>query len=92
MHTRCRLLQHTLYRACSYGRSVRFSRRTHHMPPVNVVQKPTELVQIVDEQNKPIGAATRAEMRSRNLIHRCSFTIVQNLEVRGHPQLSLMKL
>ena len=52
------------------------------MPPANVVQKPEELVQIVDEQNKPIGAATRAEMRSRNLIHRCSFSVVQNLEVR----------
>ena len=62
------------------------------MPLFNAVQKPTELVQIVDEQNKAIGAATRAEMRSRNLIHRCSFTIVQNLEVRGQSQLSLLKL
>ena len=80
MHTRCRLLQR---KACSSGRSVRCSKRTHYMPPVNAVQKPKELVQIVDEQNRPIGAATRAEMRTRNLIHRCSFTIVQDLEVRG---------
>ena len=93
MHTRCRLLQHTLRRAWFFGRSVSCLRRTHHhMPLFNAVQKPTELVQIVDEQNKAIGAATRAEMRSRNLIHRCSFTIVQNLEVRGQPQLSLLKL
>ena len=79
---RCRLLLNTVHSAGLLGRSVRYPRRAHHMPPINVVQKPEELVQIVDEQNKPIGAATRAEMRSQNLIHRCSFTVVQNTEVR----------
>ena len=95
MHMRFRLWQDTVRRASVFARSVRCSRRTDYMPPVNAVQKPEELVQIVDEQNKPSGAATRAEMRSRNLIHRCSFTVVQNDEVRclvDQSQQSLLKL
>ena len=47
----------------------------------NKVQKPQELVAIVDEQNNVIGQATRQEMRSQNAIHRCSFTIVSNSKV-----------
>ena len=45
------------------------------------VQQPQELVQIVDKHNKCLGSASRAEMRERNLIHRCSFTMVFNGEV-----------
>lgn len=51
------------------------------MPQKNTVQMPQELVQIVDEDNNATGKATRAQMRAENLIHRCSFTIVQNSEV-----------
>ena len=47
----------------------------------NKVQKPHELVAIVDERNNVIGQATRQEMRSQNAIHRCSFTIVLNSKV-----------
>ncbi|CAL5221884.1 g4147 [Coccomyxa viridis] len=48
------------------------------MPAANAVQRPKELVQIVDEDNKALGKATRAEMRAGNLIHRCSFAVVEN--------------
>ena len=51
------------------------------MPTANAVQKPEELVQIVDEHNNAVGKATRAEMRAGNLIHRCSFAIVENTQV-----------
>ena len=51
------------------------------MPTANAVQRPKELVQIVDEHNKALGKATRAEMRAGNLIHRCSFAIVENTQV-----------
>ena len=51
------------------------------MTTLNQVQRPDERVQIVDESNKSIGSATRAEMRAKNLIHRCSFTMVFNQQV-----------
>ena len=57
------------------------SRRSVHMPTANAVQRPEELVQIVDEHNKAVGKATRAEMRAGNLIHRCSFAIVESTQV-----------
>ncbi|KAK3270592.1 hypothetical protein CYMTET_21012 [Cymbomonas tetramitiformis] len=44
----------------------------------NPVQKTDELVDIVDEGNNVIQSATRAEMRARNAIHRCSFVLVFN--------------
>lgn len=47
----------------------------------NAVQKPKELVQIVDEHNNEVGKATRAEMRAGNLIHRCSYAIIENSKV-----------
>lgn len=53
----------------------------------NKVQKPQELVAIVDEQNNVIGQATRQEMRSQNAIHRCSFTIVSNSKVMAAMEL-----
>ncbi len=62
-------------------------RRSKHMPAANAVQRPKELVQIVDEHNKAIGKATRAEMRAGNLIHRCSFAIVENTQVLLHTRL-----
>lgn len=36
-----------------------------------------ELVQIVDENNQPLYAASRAEMRSQNLRHRCTHALVR---------------
>ena len=58
----------------------------------NQVQKPQELVTIVDEQNNVIGQATRQEMRSQNAIHRCSFTIVSNSKVVAAMELCLPAL
>ena len=37
-----------------------------------------EVVQIVDRDNKPTGAVTRAEMRQQNLIHRACYILVFN--------------
>jgi len=61
--------------------TLRCVQATAFKPATNAVQKPEELVQIVDEQNQAVGKATRAEMRAKNLIHRCSFTIVENRQV-----------
>jgi isopentenyldiphosphate isomerase len=36
-----------------------------------------ELVQIVDENNQPLYVASRAEMRSQNLRHRCTHALVR---------------
>ncbi len=59
----------------------------------NAVQKPNELVQIVDEDNNEVGKATRAEMRAGNLIHRCSYAIVENAKVGNgwHALVQLIK-
>ena len=51
-----------------------------HAGSKNVVQNPNELVCIVDEENKVVGSATRAEMRAKNLIHRCSYVMIFNDE------------
>lgn len=45
------------------------------------MQKPAELIAIVDRDNNLVGSATRKEMREQNLIHRASFTIVVNEQV-----------
>eukprot|EP01083_Nonionella_stella_P246520 855783_1 len=37
-----------------------------------------ELIMQVDEDNKPIGAVTRQEMRANNLIHRASYILIFN--------------
>ena len=66
----------------THSGNIRIHRRLFHMPTANCVQKPEELVQIVDEDNQAVGKATRAEMRTRNLIHRCSFVLVENTQVR----------
>lgn len=42
------------------------------------VQQPHERVVIVDEENRVVGASSRADMRSRNSIHRASFVFVHN--------------
>lgn len=44
----------------------------------HAVQKPQELVAIVDRDNTVVGSATRQEMRQQDLIHRASFTIIFN--------------
>ncbi|QDZ19682.1 NUDIX hydrolase [Chloropicon primus] len=47
----------------------------------NAVQNPRELVTIVNEKNEVTGdPVTRAEMRASNLIHRCSYVIINNRE------------
>ena len=45
----------------------------------NAVQKPGELVTVVNERNEECGSpATRAEGRAKNLIHRCSYVVIRN--------------
>ncbi len=39
-----------------------------------------ETVQIVDEENREIGAVTRSIMREQNLIHRATYIFIQNRE------------
>lgn len=49
------------------------------MVDVKAVQRPDELVDVVDECNVIVRrGVTRAEMRRENLIHRCSFVLVFN--------------
>ena len=68
----------------THSGKIRIHRRLSHMPTANSVQKPEELVQIVNEVNQAVSKATRAEMRTRNLIHRCSFVLVENTKVGLH--------
>ncbi|KAK9811617.1 hypothetical protein WJX72_007029 [[Myrmecia] bisecta] len=51
------------------------------------VQKPDELVQLVNNQNVVVGTAPRRQMRAENLLHRCSFVLVYN----GKGQLYVQK-
>src|SRR5262245_11253806 len=44
------------------------------MPP----SSSDELVDVIDEKGAVIGAATRREMRARNLPHRCTYILVFN--------------
>lgn len=37
-----------------------------------------ELVDVVDDDDRVVGRATRAEMRSRNLLHRAVYLVVEN--------------
>lgn len=48
----------------------------------NAVQKPSELVTLVDKDNNIVGEATRGEMRAQNAIHRCSFVAIFNSQVK----------
>ncbi len=60
------------------------SRRVIHRPNVNSsnpVQQPEEQVQIVDDNNNPIGSASRQDMRQQRMLHRCSFVITRNSKV-----------
>ncbi len=41
-----------------------------------------ELVWIVDEKNRPIGAATRPEMRQQRLIHRSTYILISDSKHR----------
>ena len=70
-----------VHKTCSLGCRVQAVRARHSMVIGNAVQKPEELVQIVDEHNSEAGKATRAEMRAGNLIHRCSYAIIENSKV-----------
>ena len=54
-----------------------------HMAFVNTVQKPQEQVSIVDKHNKVVGGATRKQMREQNLMHRASFVLIFNKQVRS---------
>ena len=37
-----------------------------------------ELIQIVDENNKPVGASKRSEMRAKRLPHRATYAFIKN--------------
>jgi len=37
-----------------------------------------ELVDVVDEDNEPVGVVPRSELRARNLWHRCTYVMVVN--------------
>jgi isopentenyldiphosphate isomerase len=37
-----------------------------------------ELVDVVDEDDRPVAIATRRELRVRNLLHRCTYVLVRN--------------
>ena len=54
------------------------------MAVANAVQKPDELVQLVDRQGNDAGAASRGRMRKENLMHRASAVLVFNSEVLSH--------
>jgi len=46
----------------------------------NAVQKPDELVQLVDRHGNDVGVAPRERMRKENLSHRASAVLVFNSE------------
>ena len=52
------------------------------MALANAVQKPEELVRLVDRSGNDAGSATRNEMRKDNLLHRASAVIVFNSKVQ----------
>ncbi|KAL0031069.1 hypothetical protein WJX77_002321 [Trebouxia sp. C0004] len=52
----------------------------------NEVQRPSEKVAIVDENNTLIGSSTRGQMRAENLIHRCSFIAIFNSQGKLYVQ------
>ena len=64
----------------TFDRSSAF--RSPNVLASNPVQQPEEQVQIVDEHNEPVRSASRKEMREQHLLHRCSFVITHNSEVR----------
>ena len=37
-----------------------------------------ELVDVVDEDDRPVATVTRRELRARNLLHRCTYVLVRN--------------
>ncbi len=47
----------------------------------NAVQKPDELVQLVDRQGNDVGTARRGRMRAENLLHRASAVLIFNSKV-----------
>ena len=50
----------------------------HHQDSNMTTNPSEELVEIVDQDNTPLGAVTRAIMRQQNLIHRASYVLVFN--------------
>ena len=51
----------------------------------NAVQKPDELIQLVDRQGNDVGTARRGQMRAENLLHRASAVLVFNIKVPRGP-------
>lgn len=47
---------------------------------MGVVGAGDELVDVVDETDRVVGTATRAEMRAQRLRHRCTFVVVRSSE------------
>lgn len=45
---------------------------------------PFELVDVVDEDDRVVATVPRAEMRRRNLLHRCTYVLVRRSDGRIH--------
>lgn len=45
---------------------------------------PDEPVDVVDERDEVVGTVTRAEMRRRHLLHRCTYVLVRRADGRIH--------
>ena len=58
--------------------------RSIHQEDPFLKQQREELVQIVDENNKPVRGAPRFEMRRDVLWHRASYVYIITNEAHGH--------
>ncbi|KAL4502965.1 hypothetical protein ABPG72_014194 [Tetrahymena utriculariae] len=47
-----------------------------------LINEADEIIQIVDENNKPLGPATRQEMRDKKLIHRATYIFLENADTK----------
>jgi isopentenyldiphosphate isomerase len=45
-----------------------------------------ELVDVVDERDRVVQTVTRAEVRSRRLLHRCTYALIRRTDGRVHVQ------
>ncbi len=43
-----------------------------------VVDPASELVDVVDEEDRVVGTVTRRDIRARSLLHRCTYVLVRN--------------
>jgi 8-oxo-dGTP pyrophosphatase MutT (NUDIX family) len=60
------------------GFSLPLAHRFPFTKVIETVDSASEIVALVDEQNRVVGSATRAEMRARSLPHRATYILVFN--------------